>query len=185
MVNSTFKDIYKTVSKKADETSSQFKPYNHDAMVKMNDYTKNISQSIFNPGELQFLKQHVKRRISHHLNGNPFTIKTYDHHRSRGQNYQLKAFTEASLNSKFALQKQGQRSRPVSSYVHRNEDLQTKKLMRSQSNKGISGVESNISRARQLKVEVERQAMIRKQMQNQVSQLHQDLLSVKSQLQLN
>lgn len=51
-VNHSFKEIYKTVLTKPDETSSQFKPYDHDPMVNMNDYTKNISQSIFNPGEL-------------------------------------------------------------------------------------------------------------------------------------
>lgn len=32
------------------EGSLMNEPYDHDAMVKMNDYTKNISQGIFNNG---------------------------------------------------------------------------------------------------------------------------------------
>lgn len=45
-----FKDLKKQMQSVPREASSTNEQYDHDPMVKMNDYTKNISQDIFNNG---------------------------------------------------------------------------------------------------------------------------------------
>ena len=46
----TFKDVKKQMLTRPAVGSTTDEPYDHDPMVKMNDYTKNISQEVFNNG---------------------------------------------------------------------------------------------------------------------------------------
>lgn len=46
-VNKMFKDIFRETMQPPDENKSQYQAYSPNKMVRINDYTKNISQSIF------------------------------------------------------------------------------------------------------------------------------------------
>ena len=46
------KDIKRETMLQPKKGKKHQEPYDHDDMVMMNDYTKNISQAVHNPGEI-------------------------------------------------------------------------------------------------------------------------------------
>ena len=80
-LNKTFKDIHKKVSYNPSDSTSRCDKIKPHKLVKMNDYTKNISEGVFSPGELEQLRSQVKDKLKEASQAS--SIAKFDHHLGR------------------------------------------------------------------------------------------------------
>lgn len=65
-MNKLFRDIKTEVMARPEKGTKHREPYDHDPLVTMNDYTKNISVAVFSPGDMP-----VRQRASSSLHKAP------------------------------------------------------------------------------------------------------------------